>query len=70
MHPFMAEQLVAVRRAEALAAAHHSRLVRAVAANRSGGDRARFGPRWRYRPGTQPSAGVGFETLVTNNARP
>ena len=70
MHPFMAEQLVAVRRAEALADAHHSRLVRAVAANRHNGDRTRFGPRWRYRLGTQASTGVGFETLVINHGRP
>ena len=51
MHPFIAEQLVADRRAQALADAHHSRLVRAVAANRPRGARPRLGPQWRHRLG-------------------
>jgi hypothetical protein len=51
MHPFIAEQLVADRRAQALADAHHSRLVRAVAADPPGGARPRLGPRWRHRLG-------------------
>lgn len=49
MHPFIAEKLVADRRAQALAEAHHSRLVRAVTANRLVGDRPRLGPRRRHR---------------------
>jgi hypothetical protein len=51
MHPFIAEQLVADRRAQALADARHSRLVRAVAANRPGGARPRLGRQWRQRLG-------------------
>jgi hypothetical protein len=50
MHPFIAEQLIADRRAQALADARHSRLVRAVAAHRPGDDR-RLGPPWRQRLG-------------------
>lgn len=62
MHPFIAEQLVADRRAQALADAHHSRLVRAVAANRPGGARPRLGPLWRRR------LGVGILCLVAGIA--
>ena len=58
MHPFIAEQLVADRRAQALADAHHSRLVRAVTANRPDGARPRLGPRSRFR------LGVGILGLV------
>ena len=43
MHPFIAAQLVADHRAHALADAHHSRLVRAVAVNRPCDDRSRLG---------------------------
>ena len=49
MHPFIAEQLVADRRAQALADAHHSRLVRAAAASTPSGTRPQSGPRWRHR---------------------
>jgi hypothetical protein len=58
MHPFIAEQLVADRRAQALAEAHHRRLVRAVTANRPGGVRQPLRPRWRHR------LGVGVLGLV------
>ena len=51
MHPFIAEQLVADRHAQALADAHHSRLVRAVTANRPDGVRPPLRPRWRRRLG-------------------
>ena len=51
MHPFIAEQLVADRRAQALADADHSRLVRAVATDRPGGARLPLEPRWRHRLG-------------------
>ena len=50
MHPFIAEQLVAHRQAQALADAHRSRLVRAAAANRPRG--ARPGRRYRLWVGT------------------
>lgn len=50
MHPFIAEQLVADRRAQALADADHSRLVRAVV-NRPGGARPPLGPWWRHHLG-------------------
>lgn len=48
MHPFVAEQLVADRRAQALADAHQSRLVRATAAKQPLGAtaRPRLEPRW------------------------
>ena len=49
MHPFVAEQLVADRRAQALADAHHSRLVRAAAANRRRDAGPPLGTRWRHR---------------------
>ena len=49
MHPFIAEQLVADRRAQAFADAHQSRLVRACAANRPLVARPALGPRWRRR---------------------
>ena len=49
MHPFIAEQLVADRRAQALAEAHQSRLVRTFAASRPLGARPRWGFRWRRR---------------------
>ena len=62
MHPFIAEQLVADRRAQALADAHHSRLVRAAAVNRPGGARRRLGPQWRHR------LGVGILCLVAGIA--
>lgn len=58
MHPFIAEQLVADRRSQALAGAYRSRLVRAVPADLPGGDRSRLGPRWRHR------LGVGILGLV------
>ena len=58
MHPYISEQLVADRRAQALADAHHSRLVRAVTDNRPGGTRPRLGPRWRHR------LGVGILGLI------
>lgn len=48
MHPFIAEQLIADRRTQELADAHHSRLVRAAANNRPGGIRPRSGTRWRH----------------------
>ena len=53
MHPFVAEQLVADRRAQALADAHHSRLVRAVAgdADAPGGERPWSKPRRGHRLG-------------------
>lgn len=51
MHPFIADQLVADRRAQALADAHHSRLVRAVVANRPRSVRPPMLPRWRHRLG-------------------
>ena len=62
MHPFIAEQLVADRHAQALANSHHSRLVRAVAVNRPGGARPRLGPQWRHR------LGVGILCLVAGIA--
>jgi hypothetical protein len=49
MHPFIAEQLIADRRAQALAEAHESRLARALAADRPLVARPRLGPRWRRR---------------------
>lgn len=49
MHPFIAEQLIADRRAQALADAEHSRLVRVFAANRPLGARPQLRPRWRRR---------------------
>lgn len=58
MHPFIAEQLVADRHTQALADAHHSRLVRAATATRPDGDRPRLGPQWRHR------LGVGVLGLV------
>lgn len=58
MHPFIAEQLVADRRAQALADAHNSRLVRAAAVNQPGGARPRLSPRWRHR------LGVGILGLI------
>ena len=51
MHPFIAEQLVADRRAQALTDANHSRLVQAVAVNQPGGARPSMLPRWRHRLG-------------------
>lgn len=51
MHPFIAEQLIADRRAQALADARQSRLVRAVATDRPGGAHLRLEPRWRHRLG-------------------
>jgi hypothetical protein len=58
MHPFTAEQLVADRRAQALADAHHSRLVRAVAVNRAPSVRSSMLPRWRQ------GLGVGILGLL------
>jgi hypothetical protein len=49
MHPYIAEQLVTHRRAQALADAHHSRLIRAAAANQPGGAGSRLAPWWRHR---------------------
>ena len=49
MHPYIAEQLIADRQAQALAAAHHSRLVRAVAGDRPSRPRPQCRPGWRRR---------------------
>lgn len=49
MHPFIAEQLVADRHAQALADAHRSRLARAAAANRPAVPGRGWGPKWRHR---------------------
>ena len=49
MHPFIAEQLVADRQAQALADAHHSRLVRAARATPPAAGRPPWAPRWRHR---------------------
>ena len=49
MHPFIAEQIVADRQAQALADAHQSRLVRAAKATPPAAARQRSGLRWRHR---------------------
>ncbi len=49
MHPFIAEQLVGHHRAQALADAHHSRVVRVAADDRSRGSGPLFRPSWRRR---------------------
>ena len=59
MHPFIAEQLVSQRRAQALADTDHSRVVRAAAADPTLGARRQRLPGWRH------CLGVGALALVT-----